>query len=133
MKTITTVEELRALPEGAVIAFEDIRVPNAAVLASTEDGPRWWTTVDAPSANGDGYPHESIWSFYGESGEPGITLVYPLVFTAEDVDRAAKEAFEIRDDPYDDDEWDDLDSSDKELYECQARAVLGAVGSVDNG
>ena len=47
--------------------------------------------------------------------------------------RAAKEAFEIRDDPYDDDEWDDLDSSDKELYECQARAVLGAIGSVDNG
>ena len=75
MKTITTVEELGALPEGAVIAFEDIGVPNAAVLASTEDGPRWWTTVDAPSANGDGYPHESIWSCYGESGEPGITLV----------------------------------------------------------
>ena len=82
MKTITTVEELGALPEGAVIAFEDIGTPNAAVLASTEDGPRWWTTVDAPSANGDGYPHESIWSFYGESGEPGITLVYPLVFDA---------------------------------------------------
>ena len=80
MKTITTVEELEALPEGAVIAFEDIGTPSAAVLASTEDGPRWWTTVDAPSANGDGYPHESIWSFYGESGEPGITLVYPLVF-----------------------------------------------------
>ena len=84
MKTITTVEELGALPEGAVIAFEDIGTPNAAVLASTEDGPRWWTTVDAPSANGDGYPHESIWSFYGESGEPGITLIHPLVFTAED-------------------------------------------------
>ena len=76
MKTITTVDELKALPEGAVIAFEDIGTPNAAVLASTEDGPRWWTTVDAPSANGDGYPHESIWSFYGESGEPGITLIY---------------------------------------------------------
>ena len=74
MKTITTVEELGALPEGAVIAFEDMGTPSAAVLASTEDGPRWWTTVDAPSANGDGYPHESIWSFYGESGEPGITL-----------------------------------------------------------
>ena len=40
MKTITTVEELGALPEGAVIAFEDIGTPNAAVLASTEDGPR---------------------------------------------------------------------------------------------
>ena len=90
MKTITTVEELGALPEGAVIAFEDIGTPNAAVLASTEDGPRWWTTVDAPSANGDGYPHESIWSFYGESGEPGITLVYPLVFDAADADRAAE-------------------------------------------
>ena len=29
------------VPEGAVIAFEDIGTPNAAVLASTEDGPRW--------------------------------------------------------------------------------------------
>ena len=45
MKTIMTVEERGALPEGAVIAFEDIGTPNAAVLASTEDGPRWWRTL----------------------------------------------------------------------------------------
>ena len=136
MKTITTVEELGALPEGAVIAFEDIGTPNAAVLASTEDGPRWWTTVDAPSANGDGYPHESIWSFYGESGEPGITLVYPLVFDAADADRAAEA---LRDDKanraeyYHVPEWADTPYGDKLVYRSAARAVLGAVGSVDNG
>ena len=123
MKTITTVDELEALPEGAVIAFEDIGTPSAAVLASTEDGPRWWTTVDAPSANGDGYPHESIWSFYGESGEPGITLIHPLVFDAADVHVATGVASTA--DPY------------RELHPSQAesiaRAMLGAIGSVDNG
>ena len=123
MKTITTVEELGALPEGAVIAFEDIGTPNAAVLASTEDGPRWWTTVDAPSANGDGYPHESIWSSYGESGEPGITLIHPLVFTAEDVERAA----EAMDRNYNPDQSPVLAA----MFQDYARAVLGAVGSVE--
>ena len=121
MKTITTVEELEVLPEGAVIAFEDMGTPNAAVLASTEDGPRWWTTVDAPSANGDGYPHESIWSFYGESGEPGITLIYPLVFDADDVHVATCVASTAN--PY------------RKLHPSQAesvaRAALGTVGMVE--
>ena len=137
MKTITTVEELGALPEGAVIAFEDIGTPSAAVLASTEDGPRWWTTVDAPSANGDGYPHESIWSFYGESGEPGITLVYPLVFDAADVDRAAEAIFDEEtntadsmDRPTWNQLWDGKDNG-KGPYLTLARAVLGTVGSVE--
>ena len=139
MKTITTVEELGALPEGAVIAFEDIGTPSAAVLASTEDGPRWWTTVDAPSANGDGYSHESIWRCYGESGEPGITLVYPLVFDAADVDRAAEAIFDEETntaDSMDRPTWDQLrDGKDngKGPYLTLARAVLGAIGSVDNG
>ena len=122
MKTITTVEELGALPEGAVIAFEDMGTPNAAVLASTEDGPRWWTTVDAPSANGDGYPHESIWSFYGESGEPGITLIYPLVFDAADMHVATGAASTV-------DRYRELHPSQAETI---ARAVLGTVGSVEN-
>ena len=130
MKTITTVEELGALPEGAVIAFEDIGTPNAAVLASTEDGPRWWTTVDAPSANGDGYPHESIWSFYGESGEPGITLIYPLVFTAKDVDRAEEAVARSRYAGavvFGRTEVANLHAPDKVI----ARAVLEAVGEVE--
>ena len=123
MKTITTVDELEALPEGAVIAFEDVGIPNAAVLASTEDGPRWWTTVDAPSANGDGYPHESIWSCYGESGEPGITLVYPLVFTAEDAERAIGEAEGALQNEYGGYQYP--------AAKAVARAVLGAVGEVE--
>lgn len=44
----------------------------------------------------------------------------------EAVEAGARAAFEIRDDPYDDDEWEDLDSTDRELYECQSRAALAA-------
>lgn len=42
------------------------------------------------------------------------------------VEAGARAAFDVRDDPYDDDEWEDLDSTDRELYECQSRAVLTA-------
>lgn len=42
------------------------------------------------------------------------------------VEAGARGAFEVRDDPYDDDEWEDLDSTDRELYECQSRAALSA-------
>ena len=41
------------------------------------------------------------------------------------VDAGARGAFDVRDDPYDD-EWEDLDSADRELYECQSRAVQSA-------
>lgn len=44
----------------------------------------------------------------------------------EAVEAGARGAFDVRDDPYDDDEWEDLDSTDRELYECQSRAVQSA-------
>lgn len=47
--------------------------------------------------------------------------------------RVAKALFEIRDDPYNDDEWEDLTSVDRELYECQARAALRATGEGQHG
>ncbi|YCK83534.1 hypothetical protein M1D89_10025 [Arthrobacter sp. D3-18] len=39
---------------------------------------------------------------------------------------AARGIFNVRDDPYDFEEWDDLNSSERELYLCQARAALEA-------
>jgi len=48
--------------------------------------------------------------------------------TEEQIERAAKGIFDIRDDQYDDREWEELDSADRELYICQARAALTAAG-----
>ena len=42
------------------------------------------------------------------------------------VEAAARGIFAIRDDAYDMDDWEDLDSTDRELYECQARAAIEA-------
>ena len=42
------------------------------------------------------------------------------------VEAAARGIFAIRDDAYDMDEWEDLDSTDRELFTCQARAALEA-------
>lgn len=50
-----------------------------------------------------------------------------VMFSNEAIERAAKAIFDIRDDPYDVDEWEDLDSTDRELYLCQARAVVAAL------
>lgn len=41
-------------------------------------------------------------------------------------ERAARACFDIRDDAYDDREWGELDSQERELYLCQARAALTA-------
>lgn len=43
-----------------------------------------------------------------------------------EVEAAARAVFETRDDPYDTDEWSDLDSTDRERWECYARAALVA-------
>ena len=39
---------------------------------------------------------------------------------------AARAVFETRDDPYDDTEWDELTSADRERWKCYARAALVA-------
>jgi len=41
-------------------------------------------------------------------------------------DAVAKALFEIRDDPYDTEKWEEIDSSERELFDCQARAALAA-------
>ena len=41
-----------------------------------------------------------------------------------DREQIAKALFEVRDDPYDDDEWEDLDAQQRERWECDADAVL---------
>jgi hypothetical protein len=46
------------------------------------------------------------------------------------VKEAAQAIFNIRDDAYDMDEWDDLDSTDREMFECQASAALESANPV---
>lgn len=50
-----------------------------------------------------------------------------VVDDATTVERVARAIFAVRDDPYDMDEWDDLDSAQREPFECQARAVVAAL------
>lgn len=45
---------------------------------------------------------------------------------AEAVEAAARAMFDTRDDPYDMDEWEDIDSTEREPYLCQARVALEA-------
>lgn len=44
---------------------------------------------------------------------------------------AAKAIFDIRDDAFDDDEWEEIGSTDRELYECQSQAALAAADAHD--
>ncbi len=123
MKTITKSEQLLELSEGAVILTSDgvpaQLVMNQATYRRDGGGRYHWQRTDG------------TYLTHTFSALLPAVLLHPLIFDAEDVERAARAAFEIRDDPYDDDEWADLGSSDKELYERQARAVLGAVGEVE--
>ena len=76
--------------------------------------------------------HQRDRLFVGEVNAP--CPIYPLVFTAEDVERAAKA---LRDDKanraeyYHVPEWADTPYGDKLVYRSAARAVLGAVGEVE--
>ena len=121
MKTITTVEQLDALSDRAVIKAAD-----EAILFCIGSGQPDW----------DGniwQDEESRWLGSSDVELPA-TLIHPLVFTAEDVDRAAEA---LRDDKanraeyYHVPEWADTPYGDKLVYRSAARAVLGAVGSVE--
>ena len=121
MKTITTVEQLDALSDRAVIKAAD-----EAILFCIGSGqPDWDGNV--------WQDEESRWLGSSDVELPA-TLVCPLVFTAEDVDRAAEA---LRDDKanraeyYHVPEWADTPYGDKLVYRSAARAVLGAVGSVE--
>lgn len=50
--------------------------------------------------------------------------------TDAEVQAAAEAVFETRDDPYDDTEWGELTSADRERWECYARAALVAARKV---
>ena len=121
MKTITTVDELDAMSDRAVIKAAD-----EAILFCIGSGqPDWDGNV--------WQDEESRWLGSSDVELPA-TLIHPLVFTAEDVDRAAEA---LRDDKanraeyYHVPEWADTPYGDKLVYRSTARAVLGAVGSVE--
>ena len=128
MKTITTIEEERALPLGAVVIFPDGTAAQLDMYSGT------LTNADLRG--------EYFWrltnSTYVDSPLPDrllpATLIHPVVFDEEDVDRAAKA---LRDDKanraeyYHVPEWADTPYGDKLVYRSAARAVLGAVGSVE--
>lgn len=42
--------------------------------------------------------------------------------------RIAKAIFNVRDDEFDLDEWDDLDATDRERYTCDAQAIIDDLG-----
>ena len=126
MKTITKSEQLLELSEGAVILTSDgipaQLVMNQATYRRDGGGRYHWQRTDG------------TYLTHTFSALLPATLLYPLVFTAEDVDRAAKA---LRDDKanraeyYHVPEWADTPYGDKLVYRSAARAVLGAVGSVE--
>lgn len=76
--TITTAAELDALPEYSVIRIHDGADPNAAICYDLDEGRRWFTTVDAPSANGNGYTSQQLAEYYIDDQEWGQpTLLRP--------------------------------------------------------
>lgn len=64
--------------------------------------------------------HSQLWNHRNQ------TRKEVQVIPAEAVEAAAKGIFDVRDDPYDLDEWEDLDSTAREPYVCNARAALEA-------
>ena len=108
MKTITTVEQLDALSDRAVIKAAD-----EAILFCIGSGqPDWDGNV--------WQDEESRWLGSSDVELPA-TLIHPLVFTAEDVHVATCAASTA-------DLYRELHSSQAETI---ARAVLGTVGSVE--
>lgn len=61
-----------------------------------------------------------------------VEIVEKLMAAASREDAAAKAIFDVRDDAYDLEEWEDLDSTEKEPYLCQARAALSAAERFDD-
>ena len=43
------------------------------------------------------------------------------------IEDAAKAIFDVRDDEFDLDEWEDIDSTEHERYQCDARAILPVI------
>ena len=108
MKTITTVEQLDALSDRAVIKAADEEI---------------LVCIGSGQPDGDGnvwQDEESCWLGSSDVELPA-TLIYPLVFDAADVHVATGAASTA-------DRYRELHPSQAETI---ARAVLGAVGSVE--
>ena len=124
MKTIATVEQLDALSDRVVIKAAD-----ETILFCIGSGqPDWDGNV--------WQDEESRWLGSSDVELPA-TLIHPLVFTAEDVERTAEAIFDEEtntadsmDRPTWDQLWDGKDDG-KGPYLTLACAVLGAVGRVE--
>lgn len=120
MKTITKSEQLLELSEGTVILTSDgipaQLVMNQATYRRDGGGRYHWQRTDG------------TYLTHTFSALLPATLIHPLIFDAEDVERAARALAEVR---YEGCPLEDL--ADIHLAEMldQARAVLGAVGSVE--
>ena len=110
MKTIATVEQLDALSDRAVIKAAD-----ETILFCIGSGQPDW--------DGNVWQDEECRWLGSSDVELPATLIHPLVFTAEDVDRAA----EAMDRNYNPDQSPVLAA----MFQDYARAVLGAVGRVE--
>lgn len=49
-----------------------------------------------------------------------------MTISNEAIEAAARAIYDVRDDPYDDDEWEEMDGTDREECICLARAALTA-------
>ena len=88
---------------------EAITAADRVVEALIEAG--WRPTVEAPAA---------------ERHEPSNADAP----TDAEIEAAARAVYETRDDPYDDTEWGELTSVDRERWECYARVALPAAREV---
>lgn len=115
MKTITKSEQLLDLSEGAVILTSDgipaQLVMNQATYRRDGGGRYHWQRTDG------------TYLTHTFSALLPAALLYPLAFTAEDVDRAA----EAMDRNYNPDQSPVLAA----MFQDYARAALGTVGSVE--
>ena len=86
----------------------------------------WYVLRDVDNRDGDGEPwdttYDQLAGFIGYVDGP----LRSDVTTDAEVEAAAAAMYETRDDIYDDTEWEDCDSADRERWYCYARAALEA-------
>ena len=122
MKTITTIEQLEALPDRAVIKAAD-----ETILFCIGSGqPDWDGNV--------WQDEESRWIGSHDIDLPAA-LLHPLIFTAEDVEKAAAmiywESLDGTDRHPAEVEWQLLGEGERDIYRKLARAVLTNIGEVE--
>ena len=120
-RTVVHHAQLTDLPEGTIL-MDRMGLPvwntDHAGWRSANGG----RNIDVQLLIKDGAPFVILYQPAAEHHEP------PNADAPSDVeiDAAARAMFETRDDPYDDTEWGELTSADRERWECYARAALVA-------